>query len=244
MSEKKDYVVGADARVREKKDYVVDLETLGTGSNAPVVAIGIVSFDRHTGAVGDEKFYCTIDMESACKYGAVAEGGTIDWWLRQSKAARSALTSKEFQVDALAAAAAALAFLEDEEGMFANVRMWGNGAAFDCEKLRNMFTRLGLVTPWNFWNERDVRTMLELYDDTWLPFPADKIKHHALHDAEHEAERLAIAFLMHHAARGALDTTISDHAYPGAPADDADFDPTQKELDLTGSEYVPPVSQD
>ena len=222
----------------EKKDYVVDLETLGTNSDAPVLAVGIVSFNRHTGVVGDEKFYCTIDMESACRYGAVADGGTIDWWLRQSEAARSALTSKEFQVDAMGAASALLAFLEDEDSKFSDVRMWGNGAAFDCEKLRNMFTRLGLVTPWHFWNERDMRTMLDLYEDAWAPFPADKIKHHALHDAEHEAEVLANAFQIHHTARAGVPFRR------GSPADDADFDPAQEELDLTGCEYVPPVSQD
>lgn len=187
------------AEYKQATDYVVDLETLGLGSNAPVVAIGLCSFNRETGEVGAEKFYCTIEFADAMHHGTVAEGGTIEWWMKQDPKALSALTSEEYRTTSQHACAQMLAFLCDDEGEFNHVSMWGNGAAFDCEKLRNLFTRMGLVAPWRFWNERDVRTMLDLYPAAKAPIPEDMILHHALQDAELAATSVAAAFKIHNA---------------------------------------------
>lgn len=73
--------------------------------------------------------------------------------------------------------------------------IWGNGSDFDNAQLQHAFTQHGL--RWPYWRNRCLRslrgTVLQLYPNTQLPdFPADRIKHHALHDAEHEAEVLAV----------------------------------------------------
>ncbi len=72
--------------------------------------------------------------------------------------------------------------------------IWGNGADFDNAQLQNAFNQLGL--RWPYHRNRCLRSLkglvLDLHPDTKLPeFPANKIKHHALHDAEHEGHVLA-----------------------------------------------------
>lgn len=185
-------------------DYVLDLETLGTNHDAPVVAIGMCSFDRRTYQVGEHKFYATIDPQGACRFGARVDGDTIRWWLEQSEEARKELTDKDNTCDPHTAIAMLLQFLADpdaeEDHEFDHVVLWGNGPSFDCGILASTFERLGVKKPWGHWNERCVRTMLDLYPDARHPFPDHKTKHHALHDAEHEADCLASAFKMHHAA--------------------------------------------
>ena len=62
-----------------KKNLMIDLETLGTFMNAPVVTIGACFFDPMTGEIGD-KFYRKIDMVDAMRFGS-ASGDTLRWWL-------------------------------------------------------------------------------------------------------------------------------------------------------------------
>jgi len=44
-------------------DYMIDLETLGTKVDAPVLSIGAVEFNLETGKLGQE-FYCVLDLQS------------------------------------------------------------------------------------------------------------------------------------------------------------------------------------
>ncbi|EOL9151232.1 3'-5' exoribonuclease, partial [Escherichia coli] len=61
----------------------VDLETMGANTNAPIVVIGAVFFDPETGEIGPV-FYIVISLTDAMNTGAVPDGGTIEWWLKQS----------------------------------------------------------------------------------------------------------------------------------------------------------------
>ncbi|EON3121769.1 3'-5' exoribonuclease, partial [Escherichia coli] len=62
---------------------MIDLETMGTNTNAPIVVIGAVFFDPQTGEIGPV-FYIVISLTDAMNTGAVPDGGTIEWWLKQS----------------------------------------------------------------------------------------------------------------------------------------------------------------
>lgn len=50
------------------RHVMVDLETMGKKSNAPVVSIGAVIFDPETGFLG-ETFYKVVSLESAVSWG-------------------------------------------------------------------------------------------------------------------------------------------------------------------------------
>ncbi|HFD3380279.1 TPA: 3'-5' exoribonuclease, partial [Klebsiella variicola subsp. variicola] len=174
-------------------DYVhvmVDLETMGKKHNAPIVAIGAVVFDPATGSIG-ESFYKVVCLESSVNWGAVIDPSTVIWWLKQSSEARSAIVND----DAIPLLDALLQFREfvsdNVAGGSKKAQVWGNGASFDNSILRSSYDCIAEDYPWEYWNDRDVRTMVELgqaigFDPkTTIPFEGDR--HNALADAIHQA---------------------------------------------------------
>jgi len=170
---------------------MVDLETMGSNPDAPVVSIGAVFFEPSTGETGPE-FYQVVDLTSAMNFGAKPDASTILWWMKQSSEARSALLVE----DAADLDVALTLFSEFLCGNAANgaksVQVWGNGATFDNVLLKQSYELVGGTAPWRFVNDRDVRTIVELgnaiginprYD---IPFEGDK--HNALADALHQAK--------------------------------------------------------
>ena len=174
-------------------DYVhvmVDLETMGKKNNAPIVAIGAVVFDPATGSIG-ESFYKVVCLESSVNWGAVIDPSTVIWWLKQSSEARSAIVND----DAIPLQDALLQFREfvsdNVAGGSKKAQVWGNGASFDNSILRSSYDCIAEDYPWEYWNDRDVRTMVELghainYEpQKAIPFEGER--HNALADSIHQA---------------------------------------------------------
>src|SRR5699024_2272117 len=137
---------------------MIDLETMGTNTNAPIVVIGAVFFDPQTGEIGPV-FYIVISLVDAMNTGAVPDGGTIEWWLAQSSEARSAILTDQAKLkDGLLLFREFINEHSDEK--FVQVR--GNGATFDNAILRTSYERLDIPCPWRYCNDRDVRTIVEL----------------------------------------------------------------------------------
>ncbi|EFA4152508.1 exonuclease [Escherichia coli O166:H49] len=167
---------------------MIDLETMGTNTNAPIVVIGAVFFDPQTGEIGPV-FYIVISLVDAMNTGAVPDGGTIEWWLAQSSEARSAILTDQAKLkDGL------LLFREfiNEHSDEKFVQVWGNGATFDNAILRTSYERLDIPCPWRYCNDRDVRTIVELGKaldfDARTAIPFEGIRHNALDDARHQAK--------------------------------------------------------
>ncbi|HHS9783401.1 TPA: 3'-5' exoribonuclease domain-containing protein [Klebsiella quasipneumoniae subsp. similipneumoniae] len=174
-------------------DYVhvmVDLETMGKKNNAPIVAIGAVVFDPATGSIG-ESFYKVVCLESSVNWGAVIDPSTVIWWLKQSSEARSAIVND----DAIPLQDALLQFREfvsdNVAGGSKKAQVWGNGASFDNSILRSSYDCIAEDYPWEYWNDRDVRTMVELGQaisfDPKTTIPFEGSRHNALADAIHQA---------------------------------------------------------
>ncbi|EOE2713620.1 3'-5' exonuclease [Klebsiella michiganensis] len=176
-----------------RDDYVhvmVDLETMGKKSDAPIVSIGAVIFDPETGFLG-ETFYKVVSLESAVSWGAEIDPSTVIWWMKQSSEARSEIANDNaIQLDD--------ALLQFSEFVFENIpggcetaQIWGNGATFDNTVLRSSFERACLDCPWDYRNDRDVRTMVELGKaigfDAKSSIPFEGERHNALADAQHQA---------------------------------------------------------
>lgn len=170
------------------RHLMVDLETMGNKSNAPIVSIGAVFFNPNTGNTGAE-FYTAVSLESSMLLGGVPDAGTIIWWLKQSPEARSAIAIADTitLIDALELFSD---FISENSDAGSDVQVWGNGASFDNVILRSSYDRANIECPWKFRNDRDVRTMTELgkaiginprYD---IPFDGDM--HNALSDARHQ----------------------------------------------------------
>ncbi|EFN7178195.1 exonuclease [Escherichia coli] len=167
---------------------MIDLETMGTNTNAPIVVIGAVFFDPQTGEIGPV-FYIVISLTDAMNTGAVPDGGTIEWWLKQSSEARAAILTEQVKLkDALSQFREFINEYSDEKF----VQVWGNGATFDNAILRTSYERLDIPCPWRYHNDRDVRTIVELgkvidFDArTAIPFEGER--HNALDDARYQAK--------------------------------------------------------
>ncbi|EGZ8551769.1 exonuclease [Escherichia coli] len=167
---------------------MIDLETMGTNTNAPIVVIGAVFFDPQTGEIGPV-FYIVISLTDAMNTGAVPDGGTIEWWLKQSSEARAAILTDQVKLkDALSRFREFINEYSDEK----LVQVWGNGATFDNAILRTSYEHLDIPCPWRYYNDRDVRTIVELgkaidFDArTAIPFKGER--HNALDDARYQAK--------------------------------------------------------
>ncbi|ENI4198399.1 3'-5' exoribonuclease [Escherichia coli] len=167
---------------------MIDLETMGTNTNAPIVVIGAVFFDPQTGEIGPV-FYIVISLTDAMNTGAVPDGGTIEWWLKQSSEARAAILTEQVKLkDALSQFREFINEYSDEKF----VQVWGNGATFDNAILRTSYERLDIPCPWRYHNDRDVRTIVELGKtidfDARTVIPFEGVRHNALDDARHQAK--------------------------------------------------------
>ncbi|MEY0991146.1 3'-5' exoribonuclease [Escherichia coli] len=164
---------------------MIDLETMGKNPDAPIISIGAIFFDPQTGDMGPE-FSKTIDLDTA---GGVIDRDVIKWWLKQSREAQSAIMTDEIPLDD--ALLQLREFIDENSGEFF-VHVWGNGANFDNTILRRSYERQGIPCPWRYYNDRDVRTIVELgkaidFDArTAIPFEGER--HNALDDARYQAK--------------------------------------------------------
>jgi hypothetical protein len=135
---------------------LIDLETMGNSSFAPIVAIGAVKFDPWgVETTKDDEFYMLVDLGSSMRAGMQPDSSTIYWWLGQSEAARKALLEpvQHELGDALAD------FAQWYQGA---ERFWCHGATFDAVILNNAYGLVGMKTPWDHRTVRDTRTLFEL----------------------------------------------------------------------------------
>lgn len=157
---------------------MVDLETMGNGPNAAIIAIGAVAFDSEKG-VHDGKFYRIVDLASAVQNGGEITPSTVLWWMGQSEAARNEFKRKgETIKSALLDFSAWCSNNSIEE-------VWGNGATFDNVILRSAYDRAGIAAPWKYNKDRCYRTVKALYPEVSIPNVG--VAHNAVNDAEYQA---------------------------------------------------------
>lgn len=159
---------------------MVDLETLSTSSNAAIISIGAVAFDKE-GIKG--RFYRNVDFQSAVKNSDV-DGSTVAFWFKQNDEAR--MKFFEGEPVSLGVAMSDFSTFISEHGELEGV--WGNGATFDNVILDNAYNSCFLQKPWPFWKDRCYRTMKS--ENPQVPFVREGVYHNALDDAQSQAKHL------------------------------------------------------
>jgi hypothetical protein len=163
-------------------DVMLDLETMGNGPNAAIVAVGAIEFDIDTDILG-RSFYMAITLESAVADGGVIDASTVMWWLQQSDEARKDICGAGLPIrEVLAEFSGWLAAINED------VKVWGNGAAFDNVILAQAYRRAGMPVPWPHWNDRCYRTMKALRPG--IKMERTGTHHNALADATSQARHL------------------------------------------------------
>lgn len=178
-------------------NIMLDIETLDNRPNAAIAQVAAVMFDPSTGELGAE-FNQVVDIDDSLLYGTV-NGDTIKWWMQQSDEARSIFkaessTDLESTLHSFTEWVLENSDMKTKEGN-PDALVWGNGATFDNVILGNAYEALGLVRPWSFWNNRDLRTVVDLGINLRGVDPKrntefDGVPHNALDDAKHQVKYL------------------------------------------------------
>lgn len=167
----------------------LDLETMGQKKDAAIIAIGACFFNPLSGEIG-EQFYTQVNLDigNGVSNGDVTPS-TIIWWLKQSDEARQKFFDNEKAPDIYTALCEFGKFIFQSQ----DVQVWGNGISFDNTIMESAYDRhFKNEAPWEFYRERDVRTMVEIgeqigvYPKRDLPFEGER--HYALADAIHQAK--------------------------------------------------------
>jgi len=174
----------------QERHIMLDIETLGNGSNACIVSIGAVEFCAKTGEIG-KTFEVIVDPEDSAKYG-ILDASTVVWWMRQCDGARQRTFPTKGLKDLKTSLILLSAFVGEGDDLHG---VWGNGATFDNVILHNAAKQVGMRPMWEFRLDRDLRTMVWL-DGTLgvlapLPDSESITAHAALDDAIWQAKRLA-----------------------------------------------------
>lgn len=176
------------------RHIIIDNETLDTTPSAVLLTIGAVAVEIEDGkATVLSRWYRRIDYLHEAQQGRTTSDDTVDWWHSSNTSAGACIHAfsniGKHRIPLWLAMHSLQAWLQLNP-----YPIWGNGSDFDNAQLQHAFNQHGL--RWPYWRNRCLRStrglVTELYPATPLPsFPPDKIKHHALHDAEHEADVLA-----------------------------------------------------
>ncbi len=160
---------------------MVDIETMGEGSNAVICSIGAVEFEINTGETRSV-FYRKVDLQSCLDAGLTVDGSTIKWWLQQNAEAQREITDG----GAVSIRQALKDFSEFISCGVDTLKLWSNGKHFDMSRLADAYKVCRMEIPWKFYNVRDCRTLVEIMPEIKRDIQRGGVAHHALDDCLHQ----------------------------------------------------------
>lgn len=167
---------------KQLRHVMIDLETMGTTPGSAIVSIGAIVFDPRYGKVSKETFYRELDWEDQERHICPE---TTEWWKGQSDEAKAAHYGLDSLDDVLK---------ELTEWLPKDCKVWGNGATFDISMLEDAYRQYEIEIPWKFWNVRDCRTVLDMYESKRGGFnkKSGGTLHNALDDAKYQAQYITM----------------------------------------------------
>lgn len=168
----------------DDRHVLIDIETTGTKVGSAIVSIGAVKFNKN--GIYD-RFKAEISVESCFDHNLdYVEEDTMEWTEDQEA---------EFTVDGDPLPEVLTRFNKWLPG--GSYYVWAKSPSFDCRLLKEAYAQCGIEAPWNFWEQRDVRTANNFYMlATGNSAPEPNIEgtpHEPLHDAEVEALQVLIS---------------------------------------------------
>ena len=168
-------------------DLMIDTETAGLPPTGALLSLGACFFDLKTQTMGPT-FLRTVHLATSVRDGGTIDPSTFMWWLGQSDEARHGIRFGGQDIRKV---------LQDfsdwikETCRHEDVRPWGNSNAFDLTIVGGAYKRADIKTPWYWTNERDFRTVRNLYSAVeYNPAEKGDGAHNALQDAKFQVEHL------------------------------------------------------
>lgn len=183
-------------------DIIVDLETLGTDVDSTVIQIAAAEFDITTGELVGDSFESCLDL-AYCQDIKVS-GSTLSFWLKDK---HNQQTLQEILVNGKYCSESQMwnAFyswlIKKSIECNGELKLWGNGISFDNMIIRHHLGKERYSQAVKFWNERDARTLVDMYcrkanisDRDFKNSIPNENKHDAMSDIIWEAKFLSAAY--------------------------------------------------
>lgn len=150
--------------IRHFRHFMLDIETLSTSSRAVVLSIGCVHFDPLANTTEGPHYHSVLDADSQICMGRHIDFSTLQFWMQQSKEARTALFGDHVRRVSVGEALFGLRGYFDHFGSEpAGLRVWAHGSLDSSviqDLAREMYIDLGIShRDW-----RDVRTFCDGVD--------------------------------------------------------------------------------
>ena len=158
---------------------MIDLETLGVSPTSTILTLGAVKFDPYSLEEPHSPMYFRINVDEQTALGRTIDNSTLEWWGDQDAAIFEEAMSEEDRIPLSDVVAQLNKFLVGVD------KIWAQGVVFDIGMLENLYRQLGHPVPWNFWQIRDSRTIMDLGDSSAKT--GNKDAHNALADAFSQA---------------------------------------------------------
>ncbi|WP_462383324.1 3'-5' exonuclease [Pseudomonas sp. Marseille-QA0892] len=171
----------------DQTHFVLDLETYDTLPTAAIASIGCAVVKR--GQIVDEFYVRTAEPTGTLSH------STVRWWLGQSAEARAEVDGSQPGLTMSVVLEGFRRFMEAHAPR-ADRYVWGNGPSFDNVIMRHALRDWNVPELWPYPNDRDIRTLSALFPQA-KRIEFEGTRHHALHDARHEAKILCRALALH-----------------------------------------------
>jgi exodeoxyribonuclease VIII len=162
-------------------NIMLDLETLGVTPDSVILTIGAVKFDPFdiNSEPGLNPLYLRLNVDQQTALDRIIDPATIQWWGKQSAESQEEAFSEENRIDLDDFTAQINKYIVGAD------KIWSQGS-FDFTILENLYRMLGKPIPWQYWQIRDSRTIMDLGDDSIKT--TNKDAHNALADSYVQAK--------------------------------------------------------
>lgn len=141
---------------------MIDIESMGIGPRAALLQLGAVAFNFETFETQPpgEAFLEDVDLASALMAGGKTDDETVRWWQDRGGFRPSGPTREVRTV-----LVNLRRWFDNHPGV---THVWCKGPSFDAAVIEGFYERTGLACPWAYNAPRDLRTAVQLAEDTGL----------------------------------------------------------------------------
>jgi len=181
---------------------IFDVETLGLKEHAVVTSLACVPFtfegDETYPKLVSEGFFVKFKISEQLKMGRQTTQSTLDFWKGQPQEAKvHSIIPSPNDVGLEEGLTKLTTWIKGRKYEWKKSYLWSRGNAFDFPKIEDLFDQVGMKVPFNTFRVRDVRTFIDILAGTdngqyelQGGVPKEFVKHHALHDAAHDAAKM------------------------------------------------------
>ena len=146
------------------RHVMIDIETMGNKPGCAVVSIGALEFYPEAGVIG-ETFHFSVNLTDALLHGLTIDQGTVKWWGNQSPEAKRAITDNPTTLKSALHLLTQFLHCPETHVIPKNMPIWCRGTSFDPVMLDAAFAAAGMTAPWQYWQWRDMRTLLKVCEE-------------------------------------------------------------------------------